>query len=495
MRKISRAFLRIKKEYLILAIVLFVIFLLRFPSIYEPFWYGDEGIFAAVGRNLNLGGTLYATAWDNKPPMIYLTYAAIFKYLGVSMFSLRLVTIIVVLTTTAAIYEIAQTILSTKRALVAAFIFGFLSSLRIVEGNLALTEIYMILPITLAILVSVKRKFDLVSLFLAGILFAIGSLYKQVGAFEAVALGIFLFLSSRNFSDFVKKGVVLALGFLIPYFLTLAYFAPKHLVGDFIFAAYTYYRIYLNESPKYALLVNVSKFMPVIVAVIYGFWKKRKDEFGIFHLILLWMAFSVLGSYFSGRTYGHYLVETIPATSLLIASISFKVDFKKMQIMFALFFFIPIIFLTRLLFADFLTGGPINQYKYWQNFLRFSTGAIDVWQYNDFFDRNANSIMLLRDFFASQNARGSSVYIWGDWPWLLAIGDFRNPSRYVTSFHVFGVPNGKSEVAGAIETNLPKYIIKTPTSIGYFPELEKLIFYNYTLLSEIEDSQIFRRNR
>src|SRR3990167_6749540 len=118
-------------HYLILTLILFVIFLFRLPSLFEPYWYGDEGIFAAVAANLNQGGVLYQTAWDNKPPMIYLTYAAIFKLFGVSM-------------------------------------FGFLTSLRIVEGNLALTEIFMILPISAAMMIVILRKFDPLSLFAAG---------------------------------------------------------------------------------------------------------------------------------------------------------------------------------------------------------------------------------------------------------------------------------------------------------------------------------------
>jgi len=51
----------------------------------------------------------------------------------------------------------------------------------------------MILPISVAFLLVILRKFNLVSLFAAGILFAVASLYKQVGALEAAALGIYLF--------------------------------------------------------------------------------------------------------------------------------------------------------------------------------------------------------------------------------------------------------------------------------------------------------------
>src|SRR3989339_2271242 len=191
-----------KIHFVVLSLILFAIFLFRLPSLFEPFWYGDEGIFAAVANNLNQDGVLYQTAWDNKPPMIYLTYAAIFKTLGTSMFSLRLVTLAVVLTTAVVIYEIAKKLLGENRALFATLIFGFLTSLRIVEGNLALTEIFMILPISAAMMIVILRKFDPLSLFAAGMLFAIASLYKQVGAFEAVALGIFLFWASENIGKF-----------------------------------------------------------------------------------------------------------------------------------------------------------------------------------------------------------------------------------------------------------------------------------------------------
>ena len=363
-----------KKHYLLLASILFLTFILRFPSLFEPFWYGDEGIFAAVARNLNFGGILYQTAWDNKPPVIYITYAAIFKFFGVSMFWLRLITAAFVLATATAIYEITRQILGKNRALFSVFIFGILTSLRLIEGNLALTEIFMILPITLAMLFAIKRNFDYLSLFGAGILFAVASLYKQVGALEAAALGIFLFLESKNLADFIKKAIVLSLGFVIPYAATIAYFAPKNLVADYIFAAYTYYRIYLGESPQYALLINILKFLPILAAIGYGLFKKIKGKVEIFHLILLWTAFSFLGSYFSGRTYGHYLVQATPALSVILASITLKPQINRIRSIFALTFFLPLIFLTKLLFTDFLSGGPINQIKYFQNFAQYSAG-------------------------------------------------------------------------------------------------------------------------
>lgn len=480
-----------KKHYFLLALILFATFIFRFPSLFEPFWYGDEGIFAAVGRNLNFGGVLYQDAWDNKPPMIYLTYAAIFKVFGVSMFWLRLAAAIVVMATAVVIYEIAREAYGKKRALVATLAFGFLTSLRLVEGNLALTEIFMILPISMAMMIAILKKFDYPSLFAAGILFAIGSLYKQVGVLEAAALGIFLFLYIQKFPEFLRRGLVLTSGFTVPFLIFIAYFAPKNLVGEYIFAAYTYYQIYLGESPRYALLINALKFAPIVAAVIYGIWKKTKGKLSLFHLFLLWTAFSFLGSYFSSRTYGHYLVQATPAVSLLLASLNLRPIITRTRLKFGISFFVPLVFLTKLLFTDFLSGGPLNQSKYWGNFWEFASGKIGTDQYNDFFDSNVNSVAAARDFFETNNARGSTAYIWGDLPWLYAASDLKNPSKYVTSFHVFGVPNGRDEVTRDLVENPPDYIIKPPSSIGYFAELEKLIAEGYTLRSKVEDIAIF----
>ena len=344
-------------------------------------------------------------------------------------------------------------------------------------------------------LFAIKRNFDYFSLFGAGILFSVASLYKQVGALETAALGIFLFFASKNLIEFIKKGFILSIGFTLPYIATIAYFAPKNLVADYIFAAYTYYRIYLGESPKYALLINILKFLPIIIVIAYGFWKKIKGKVEVFHLILLWTAFSFLGSYFSGRTYGHYLVQAVPALSVILASITFKPQISRVRIIFALTFFLPLIFLTKLLFTDFLSGGPINQIKYFQNFMDYSTGKKGVDEYNNYFDRNVNTIMALADFLKVHQGYGETVYIWGDYPWLYAIADLKNPSRYVTSFHVFGVPEGPNEVAGDLEKNPPKYIIKPESSIGNFSELEKLLADRYTSGGFVETAEIFVKNR
>ena len=315
-----------------------------------------------------------------------------------------------------------------------------------------------------------------------------------MGALEAAALGIFVFLCTKNFFEFVKKGFILALGFIVPFAVFIAYFAPRNLAGEYVFAAYTYYQIYLGESPQYQFIINAFKFLPIAAAVAFGVWQKHKGKVTLLNLFFLWAAFSFLGSFFSGRTYGHYLVQVVPSFALLVAAIPLSFSFKKGYLVFVLIFVLPIIFLTKVLFTDFGSVSLGGQIDYYRNFFEYSRGEKTNTAYNDFFDRNVNSILALNDFIRARNADGETVYIWGDYPWLYALADVNNPSRYVTSFHVFGVPGGREEVIESLEVNPPIYIIKPPSSIGYFAELEKLLAEKYTLDSRIENSDVYRRN-
>ncbi|MEM4230723.1 MAG: hypothetical protein QXF25_02510 [Candidatus Pacearchaeota archaeon] len=68
----------------------FVFFLLRLPSLFEPNWYGDEGIYQVLGAGIRTGRLLYKEIFDNKPPLLYLVYAI----LNADQFAVRLASLI-----------------------------------------------------------------------------------------------------------------------------------------------------------------------------------------------------------------------------------------------------------------------------------------------------------------------------------------------------------------------------------------------------------------
>src|SRR5271154_4148144 len=59
--------------WIIISCILF--FFLRLPSLIEPYWYGDEGVYEVIGQAMNHGRLLYQGIWDNKPPLLYVVYA------------------------------------------------------------------------------------------------------------------------------------------------------------------------------------------------------------------------------------------------------------------------------------------------------------------------------------------------------------------------------------------------------------------------------------
>src|SRR5262249_24087274 len=52
-----------------------VVFIFGLPTLIFPFW-SDHAIFATIGRAIAEGHFPYVDAWDQKPPAIYLIFAA-----------------------------------------------------------------------------------------------------------------------------------------------------------------------------------------------------------------------------------------------------------------------------------------------------------------------------------------------------------------------------------------------------------------------------------
>ena len=65
--------MRDRSRYILLIPILILI-CLRVPSIFESYWYGDEGIYAAVAQEMYQGKMLYRDVWDHKPPLIFLIF-------------------------------------------------------------------------------------------------------------------------------------------------------------------------------------------------------------------------------------------------------------------------------------------------------------------------------------------------------------------------------------------------------------------------------------
>ena len=81
-----------------------VFFILRFPSLFEPNWYGDEGIYQTLGIAMNAEKLLYRDAFDNKPPLLYFLYSLVSS----DQFAIRFLSLIAGILAIAAFYFLAK---------------------------------------------------------------------------------------------------------------------------------------------------------------------------------------------------------------------------------------------------------------------------------------------------------------------------------------------------------------------------------------------------
>ena len=54
-----------------LILLLSGVFVLRIPSFFEPYFYGDEMIYLDLGEAARRGMVFYRDIHDNKPPLLY----------------------------------------------------------------------------------------------------------------------------------------------------------------------------------------------------------------------------------------------------------------------------------------------------------------------------------------------------------------------------------------------------------------------------------------
>jgi len=98
---------------------------------------------------------------------------------------------------------------------VATVIFALLTTLPLLEGNIANAEVFMVGPIIAAFLILMKAKLNFKNIFGAGLLFSMATLFKVPAAFDLPAIIFFWLIVSgvkvKNLKKVVKKHLLLSL--------------------------------------------------------------------------------------------------------------------------------------------------------------------------------------------------------------------------------------------------------------------------------------------
>jgi hypothetical protein len=467
------------KQFLFALFIGFLFFILRLPSLFEPLWYGDEGIYQVIGTSLNHGQLLYKQVFDNKPPLLYWLYSL----LQSDQFSIRLVSLIFGVLSVWMFFLLAKKLFENAKnnnlAYLTTIIFTVLFGLPSLEGNIANAENFMLLPIiTSAFLIVNQKKF-----FIAGLLLGLAFLFKIVAVFDLSAFLVFYFI--LNFNHFRKefKLFTIIIGFILPILLVSLYFIINNSFIDFIRAAFISNVSYVSYGNNIGSL-PVLLFIKLIVLGLFllFLFARRKNINHNLLFILVWFAFSLFNAFFSQRPYTHYLLVLIPSLSLMTGLLIFDKKYQK---------FTAVIFLIAL-FAV-VKGFGIPRFNksidYYQNFLSFAVGGKTMNSYQNFFDRRTPFDYEIARFIRPNLTKDDTIFIWGNNAQLYQLVGAVALTKYVVAYHISGYKDGFTSTQTSLEKTKPKFIVVMPNNgpipFGLENYSEKIIIDNASIYERI----------
>lgn len=325
------------------------IFWLRAPSFGVTMWNVDESIHAAAARVLLEGGVLYRDAIDQRTPLTYYAFAAIFKIAGLNnLVAVRIVIAAMIVATAVLLFVIGRRARNPATGLFAAFTYAALTSYLLFPGDLyaAHTEWFVAFFTTIgsALFLTARGLPSHARAAAIGLCFACAFLSKQPGLTDLGApLGTLLYLGlARVFpwGEILRRCLALLAGFAaITGAVVLLLFAAG--AGSaFLFYAFTYNLTYYGPEVSWgARLLSPSSFFlrlaehyPLVLVaglVSAATIAVRVVQFrpspaiaahrGRECYLLLWCATSLIGAMSSGRDYDHYFFQCLPPFSLMAA--------------------------------------------------------------------------------------------------------------------------------------------------------------------------------
>src|SRR2546430_10866566 len=132
---------------------------IRLPSLVHPLPIDDEAGSSAIANEIVEGGRPYIDAVERKPPLLFWTYAAVFKVAGkYNWKALHLLSLTWALATMAGLYAIGKQLFDRETGLVAALFYSVFQPWAAYK-NLAFNgEIVMNLPIFWAWAIGLRRS-------------------------------------------------------------------------------------------------------------------------------------------------------------------------------------------------------------------------------------------------------------------------------------------------------------------------------------------------
>lgn len=462
------------KKYEGLILLIAVTVLLRLPSLWEPYWYGDEGIYLALGQAFRQGLVWYRDIHDNKPPLLYLLAA-----ITGTVFWFRLLLVVWFGASLAVFYGLSQKLLPKKPPAWSLATLLLIIITTVFEGNVANAEIFIVLPVTLAFFLTLGRR---PNYWLVGLLFALCFLFKIPAVFDLLALVLWLmFWQKTKLSQLVKLGMAFAL----PVLATIAYYGSLGAFTPYVRSALLQNVGYLSSwgGSQTGLIVRFAIAVAASLALFLA--GRRSKHLSRSYLICLWFVWAMFGALLSGRPYPHYLIQPAVPLAILLTLFIFKQE-KLLKL--------------SILFLVLLAGAAYWQIRFWQypilgyyqNFTVFFSGQKSLEAYRDWFDPRVNQTYRLAAYIRQTTLPDAPLFIWGDEPYVYALSQRLPVGRYTVAYHVIDF-NGYNEVISSWDQRPPKLVVVMSYESRPFPAMTERLGTDYVLAAVIDQAQVYRR--
>ncbi|HWA52261.1 MAG TPA: hypothetical protein VG895_04355 [Patescibacteria group bacterium] len=488
LKKIDRFIAKIEPPNWVLLISSFV-FLLRIPSLFEPYYYGDEMIYLTLGNAVRNGLTLYSQIHDNKPPLIYIL-AAVAGNLAIY----RAILLFWMLVTIAIFWHLTKVLFekNVRAQQVAVTIFAFLTTLPLLEGQIVNAEIFLIGPTILAILLLLKDPTKK-HIIIAGVAFAVAALFKIPAVFDIPVVIIYWLINAVNSKDIkiiIKRTVTLFIAFIIPIALTFVWYALHNAALDYFKAAFLenigYLSSWSGNNQTSFVVRNAPLFIKggiVLLGLIILRIKSSKLSKS-FLIAAIWLLTSLFAATLSGRPYPHYMIQVVPAFSLLIAILVTSQKFEQVLAI------IPLSLVPLALVYYHFWYYPT--FPYYENFISFATGQESKWQYFNNIDKSTEDNYNTAKLIMLTSANSDKVFVWGEEaPTIYALSHRLPPIKYAADYHITDFSSLPATV-DTLSNNPPKLIVLLHGS-PEIPGLNILLNKEYAQISNSEiNSQIWK---
>jgi hypothetical protein len=344
----------------------------------------------------------------------------------------------------------------------------------------------------LAFLILLKKELKTKMIFLAGILFGIGSLFKIPAAFDLPVI-VFYWLITEGFGNWkviLKNTVVLGLGFLTPILLTFVWYFFKGVLPEYFRAAFMQNVGYLSsfrpgDVQKPFLVRNgplLIRGLVVLIGsgVLYLFRRKLSSKFILF---CLWTLFTLFAVALSERPYPHYLIQAVAPVSFLLATFFTEKTLEQSLtvIPLALAFFVPFYY----------KFGFYQTTNYYLRFINFAVHRETKAQYFNGFSGSTNRDYEIAQFLLTSGKSSDRVFMWDpDSAAVYSLAKRLPPIKYVVDYHILDYST-KAQEAKNIAVHPPKFIILT--SGHPYLELGPLLKQKYVLVNMIGNADIYSR--